>query len=452
MITTQVVEVTARYLSALRQFLGDGTEPHLRQAYEIGRGAIADGLGILDVLAVHRRALGALAPADAARANDFLAECLSPFEMIHRGFRDANVQLKGRLQSVEETQRAVESRFRKIFHHSADAILVTRLAHGEILDANARACSMFGCRREHLLRSRLSDLFADPGRVAAFTQAVIERGDGWSEELVICKKSGSGAPAEVAGSLVDIDGAPCLLALVRDISERRRVEQLKREFIATVSHELRTPVTSIRGALGIVVGGAAGTLPKHARDLVEVAHRNSDRLVTLINDILDIERIHAGAATFTLRSVDLVAVAEQAIGTNRSYAGQFDVALVLSPPPEGGARVLADVDRLLQVMTNLISNAVKFSKRGGVVKVAVQRLGDAGRVSVTDRGCGIPEELRAHLFQKYVRTEAGPGGGSGLGLSISKAIVERLGGRIDFESVVGSGSTFFFELPLEGPR
>ncbi len=240
-----------------------------------------------------------------------------------------------------------------------------------------------------------------------------------------------------------------IYAVARDIDERKKVEQMKNDFVSVVSHELRTPLTSIRGALGLLSGGVAGPLPENVRGLVDIAAGNSERLVRLINDILDIEKIESGKMGFQFESLELMPLLEQAIESNRAYSQSYGVDFRLARPLPG-ARVLADGDRLQQVLANLLSNAVKFSPRGTEVEVAATRQGDRVRVAVTDHGPGISPDFQARIFEKFAQADASSTrqkGGTGLGLSISKAIVERHGGEIWFETAPGEGATFFFELP-----
>ncbi len=213
-----------------------------------------------------------------------------------------------------------------------------------------------------------------------------------------------------------------IYAVARDIEEQKRIEQLKNDFVSVVSHELRTPLTSIRGSLGLIAGGVAGELPAKARSLVDIAAKNCERLVRLINDILDVEKIESGQMGFRLAPVDLAALAGQAVESNRAYAEGYEVELRISflgEAVEGrGARVWGDADRLLQVITNLISNAVKFSPRGGVVEVAVTRGEGEARVAVTDHGPGVPPEFRQRIFEKFAQADSSSTrekGGTGLG-------------------------------------
>ena len=247
-----------------------------------------------------------------------------------------------------------------------------------------------------------------------------------------------------------VSGEQEVLAIIRDISERKAADRLKNEFISTVSHELRTPLTSILGSLGLVKGGVAGEIPPQARAMLEIAHKNSERLVRLINDILDIEKIESGKMAFRLERAELMPLVEHAIDANRTYGEQFGVGFVVQEALPGVV-VRVDPDRLTQVLTNLLSNAAKFSPRDRLVSVSVTRRGDQVRVAVSDTGPGIPQEFRHRIFQKFAQADSSDTrqkGGTGLGLSISKVIVERMGGRIGFETAPGAGTTFYFELPV----
>jgi signal transduction histidine kinase len=242
------------------------------------------------------------------------------------------------------------------------------------------------------------------------------------------------------------------VVFVRDITDRKHNERLKGEFVATVSHELRTPMTSIMGSLGLLAGGAAGELADSAHRLITIAHGNCQRLVRLINDILDIEKLESGKVQFTAQPVDLRALAGQAIDDNAGFANGHDVAVRLDP---ASVKVVvgADCDLLLQVISNLLSNAVKFSPSGGEVFVKVENLGTMGRLSVCDQGPGVPDDYKTRIFEKFVQVDAADDrkkGGTGLGLSIVKQIMLRLGGEVGLKSLPMRGCVFYFQLPRWG--
>ena len=234
-----------------------------------------------------------------------------------------------------------------------------------------------------------------------------------------------------------------------DVTELKRIDRMKSEFVSTVSHELRTPLTSIRGSLGLVSGGVAGALPERAKSLVEIAKNNCERLIRLINDILDSEKIESGKMQFELQSLELLPLLQQTLADNEGFAAQHQVKLILHAPRQP-LKVQVDSDRLLQVMTNLLSNAIKFSPAQGTVLVLLGRHAGRVRVEVSDNGPGIPEEFRQRIFQKFSQADSSDTrqkGGTGLGLAISKAIIERMDGGLGFTSKVDVGTTFFFELP-----
>jgi len=241
-----------------------------------------------------------------------------------------------------------------------------------------------------------------------------------------------------------------------DLTETKRAEKLKSEFISVVSHELRTPLTSIRGALGLVEAGVAGKLPAKAAQMVSIAHKNSERLVLLINDILDIEKMEGGQMRFETATLDLGTLIHNALQANAPYAQNLGVELECDGP-DTAIEIEGDEARLGQVLTNLLSNAAKFSPRGGRVRVqtrvlpATQFNARRVRVDVFDEGPGVPAEFEPRLFERFAQADSSAtrvSGGSGLGLSISRAIVEQHGGTLSYNAATsGQKHSFSFELP-----
>ena len=255
--------------------------------------------------------------------------------------------------------------------------------------------------------------------------------------------------------IVDDSGeATRLIGVMQDVTEQREVERIKDEFTSLVSHELRTPLTSIRGALGLLAGGVFGTLSPKGQRMLDIAVANSDRLVRLINDILDIERMESGKVAMFKQACDAGELAHRAADEMQAMADGAGVGLSVSGQ---GSQVWADPDRLMQTLTNLISNAIKFSPRGGTVSVTVEASGEEVVFRVRDEGRGIPPDKLEAIFGRFQQVDASDSrdkGGTGLGLAICRTIVEQHGGRIWAESTFGAGSTFFFTVPaitLETP-
>jgi PAS domain S-box-containing protein len=263
------------------------------------------------------------------------------------------------------------------------------------------------------------------------------------------------------GTQLDIvmDGQPIInkegknlgaVMVVHDVTELKRTEKLKNEFVSIVSHELRTPLTSIRGSLGLLVSGVMGDFNEKANKLLEIANNNCERLLLLINDILDIEKIEAGKMDFKLKTLDLKQLTKESIEANKMYAEKFKTSLQFVDP-DIDLFVRVDEARLMQVLANLISNACKFSPPNRPVTVEIKRIKNKVRVSVSDKGPGIPLEFQERIFQKFSQADSSDSrgkGGTGLGLNISKSIVEKMGGILSFVSLPNEGSTFYFELPL----
>lgn len=259
-----------------------------------------------------------------------------------------------------------------------------------------------------------------------------------------------GVPSEVKMQLVRPDvGKPYFMSIVRDISERSAFDKAKDNFISTVSHELRTPVTSIKGALGLILSGSFGEMSDKAQGMLDIAYRNTDRLGLLINDILDLEKIAAGRMEFHMDSVDMCELIEDAIVENEPYSTRYDVSMVSKGQKEG-LMCYCDKDRVFQVMNNLLSNAAKFSHKGGEVIINLEERENTIYISVEDFGAGIPCDAKATIFDRFTQADSSDRrakGGTGLGLSIVKTLIEQQGGKINFSSKWGEGTKFFFELP-----
>jgi PAS domain S-box-containing protein len=276
----------------------------------------------------------------------------------------------------------------------------------------------------------------------------------WSLETEFTKPNGEKVWMRAAAEpRIDINGKLIWDGSLFDITERKRSEQMKNDFISTVSHELRTPLTSIRGSLGLVAAGAAGEIPPKAAGLIKIAHSNSERLVRLINDILDIEKIESGHIPFDPRPMALRPLIEQAIESSGNYLAERNVSISLDDQAPG-ALAAVDPDRLHQVMLNLLSNALKYSPHDGRVTVRLARQESMIRVSVIDQGPGIPLAFQSRIFGKFEQADSSDSrqkGGTGLGLSIVKAIVDKLGGVVSFDTGP-EGTSFHVDLPAASDR
>ncbi len=352
---------------------------------------------------------------------------------------------------------------------NANCSIISTDTNGMILSFNKGAEVMLGYKAEEVINQTTPIIFHDTDEVIAraktlslelnrpikpnldvfFTKTIM--GQIEEAEWMYRHKDGHLIPVQLTitaqkdpqGNIVGF------LGIAIDITERKRIERMKSEFVSTVSHELRTPLTSIRGALGLVMGKASAGMSEKAKILIETASRNSERLTLLINDILDLEKIESGNLAFNMKPADLTEIASQAINSNEGYALQHNVRLAITATLDR-ASIMGDEHRLLQVFSNLLSNAVKYSHPQSVVELSIIQVGNHFKVGIKDHGLGIPPAFREQLFQRFAQADSSDTrakGGTGLGLSITKAIIERHGGHISYNTEEGVGTEFYFELP-----
>ena len=356
-------------------------------------------------------------------------------------------------QEANERERYV----RLLIANVADAIIIIN-QHGLIETFNHAAERTFGYSEQEVVGCNLSMLMPDPHRSAhdGYLQNHEHRGEErvleMSRELQALRRNGELFAIELRVSEISHRGERKFIGLVRDITERKRIEQMKSEFVSIVSHELRTPLTSISGALGLINGGAVGEVPPAVGQMLDIAQQNSVRLGLLIDDLLDMEKLIAGKMSLQLLTQPLSPLLEDALRSNQGYAEQYHVRFELIEQVE--VQVCVDAHRLQQVLANLLSNAAKFSPTGEVVTLSSSYRDDRVRVSVRDAGPGIAQAFRHRIFQKFSQADSSDTrqkGGTGLGLAISKQLIEHMDGCIGFDSQEGQGSCFWFELPIQDP-
>lgn len=368
------------------------------------------------------------------------------------------------VQSIKERAQVMQAlhdsqlQFSRAFSASPQGIALIDDRNNWI-EVNASFCSMMGAVPEYFQQKSIADIF-EPSvqvRVREKMKEIMHDYDSsvthhWQFEAQLKTITGDMFMGLVSLGICfrNHEETQWILQVV-DISERIRLEQLKNDFVSTVSHELRTPLTSILGGLKLLTGGQLVVFEPHVEKILHIATRNSERLMELINDILDMDRLISDKIEFNCRQYDLIPIIQFSIDSNQTYAAQYGVAFIFSPPP---VPICAVVDslRLQQVINNLLSNAAKFSPAHSLVEISVEASVDRVRVLVKDSGEGISAEDQEKLFKKFSQVDSSSTrkkGGSGLGLAISKELIERMNGTIGVDSVLGQGSCFYFELLRE---
>jgi PAS domain S-box-containing protein len=368
---------------------------------------------------------------------------------LERRVEQRTAQLRDTFQRVRDNEKRIQT----IIEAAQDPFIAMDL-QGRITDWNSKAEVVFGWTREEAIGRQASEILVPRRYAAALEHALRDFGDTGelraltqNMERVMIDRQGREIQVELRPGLVSTGEQRFLTAFVHDISERKEVERMKDEFISTVSHELRTPLTAIYGSLDLMVCGAAGELPEDVRMLLKISHESTERLIRLINDMLDLEKMASGKIEYRMQRQPLRPLVEHSLRDVGAYAEGLGIALELAPG--GDAHVNADADRIVQVCVNLLSNAAKFSPAGGTVRVRVEPREGVVRVCVEDNGQGIPAESRDLIFQRFSQVDASDRrakGGTGLGLSICRSIVLAHGGQIGFESEPGVRTVFWFEL------
>jgi PAS domain S-box-containing protein len=355
---------------------------------------------------------------------------------------------------VEEGLRDSEARMRTLIESVPDGI-VTISDQGLLESMNPAAESIFGRKAEELIGRHFNSLMPESQRddYDDYVRAHLGLGNGkaigFGLEITGQRKDGSEFPMELGISHMWLERRHLFIGIVRDISERRAIERMKNQFLATVNHELRTPLTSVLGSLGLLSEGIAGELSERGRSLLDITRNNVQRLVRLIGNILDMDDIQSGRMRMDFRPVVLGRLVEQAVEDQRALAAAAGVHVELRNDAPRGL-VYADGERILQTLNHLLSNALKFSPRGGTLAVDLESANGWLCVTVADQGPGVPAEFHEQIFQPFSHAATGDAdvrSGAGLGLSIARAIVEQHAGTIGYKPGPQSGARFYFELP-----
>ncbi|MDH5600225.1 MAG: ATP-binding protein [Gammaproteobacteria bacterium] len=358
--------------------------------------------------------------------------------------------IQTRIENLNQLNSLNESdqRYKILLDSATDAFFLHDLK-GKLLDVNRQACHSLGYSKDELLKLKVADIDVESTK-PKINWNKLKEGENIRFDSVHQRKDGSTFPVEVSLGYITMDDKPLVSVLARDITERKRVEKMKNEFISTVSHELRTPLTSIKGGLGLLKGGAVGDIPEQAQEILSIACHNTEALMLLVNDILDMQKVESPDMEIEFEEIAVIPFLQQVIDDNKAYAEQYKVKIILKAG-DNELYLNANKARLKQVMANLISNAAKFSHENGTVEIVVSRPDDKLiRIAVNDHGIGIAEEFYPAIFDKFTQQDSSDTrqkGGTGLGLSITKAIIEKHGGEIAFVSKQGEGTTFYFDLP-----
>ncbi len=398
-----------------------------------------------------------------------LEEVLARIEN-HLTIRQLQQQLQAQNQQLQQEihdRTKAEEKFAKVFRSSPNPIAIATVSEARFLDVNPSFLRISGYSLEEVIGHTATEL--DLGKnTVAFAQKIQllpENGSLYNQEFEFSTKSGEVKIILISMELIDLAGVPCALLIVNDITERKRLEN---EFISLVSHELRTPLTSTMGALDLLGAGQLGTLTQQGQKVLSIATTNTERLMRLVNDILDLERMKSGKIFMRKAKCNVAELLITATEAMQAMADKLQVQLIVNPLT---VELWADADRLIQTLTNLLSNGIKFSEPGDRVWIGAivseSKTVESPEnqhsltkknyppnyvlITIQDEGRGIPEDKLQIIFERFQQVDASDSrnkGGTGLGLAICRNIVQQHNGKIWVQSILGEGSTFYVLLPL----
>ncbi|TKD53321.1 ATP-binding protein [Sphingomonas baiyangensis] len=452
-----VGEIVAAKFEEMDQVLSLGAAGEWERATE----RIADGEGLALMTRIER-----LMDAQIARSDREIARASARFEARSRSIqRQAWAlvavvtaallvglvvlwRLRAQRWAASLAAQAASARHRAILESTSDAIIIFNPS-GSIEQINAATARLLGYRPAEIERRDVSTILDIAAGEGTFHERLGASEDGIATPMLVDRlavaSDGRHVPVDISLGLMPLPDGLHVVASLRDVSERKAVERMKSDFIATVSHELRTPLTSVVGSLGLLRAGSAGDLPEMARELVEIAENNARRLIRLTNDILDLDKLSQGAMTLDIAEADLGAIAAETTESYRGSAAARGIGIAVETH-EAPLIVAADRQRLIQAAGNLLSNAVRHAPERSSVTIATRSENGRALLTITDEGAGVPTEFRDRIFDRFGQAPADQASGTGLGLAIVREIVGAHNGSVWYEDAPGGGARFVIAL------
>lgn len=343
-----------------------------------------------------------------------------------------------------------KERLKTILNNMVDGVITTD-KNLVIKTCNQAAEKMLGLSALELIQKKFDKFILLESEEIFEPEKLLEYCKNFNMNFFAKKSDGSVFPVEFNAGTIFIGKELTFVITIRDITIRKEVDKMKNEFLSTINHELRTPLTAIKGSLSLLKNQTCGQISENHLKLTAIADNNCTKLINVITDLLDIEKIASGNLTLNIEDNDIIKVINECIECNIPYASPHNINLKFEDNGFQEIYLNFDKQKISQVLSNLVSNAIKFSNNGDTVTLSVEKNNNNVKISVKDTGIGIPEEYKEKIFDKFVQVDASDTkekGGTGLGLSICKSIIEKHQGLISLESEVGKGSVFYFELPI----